>query len=838
VFKIRVIIWAAEVFDVRSRVLAAILIFSLAACRAVTAASSQSIPGAKEAGVAEKVKLRVQAPPASSSAVYQRAQRAVFDEFVRTHPNIELVAAGGMQLEGAAGSNDLLAIAGGVSPDVFPRYFQYMHSYIDQGFLLAMDEYLADWAGRDEVPEQLWPVVTGSDGKLYGAIFDWPTTYLIYRRDIFRQEGLDPDKPPKNWEELFEFAKRLTRPDLRVETAFNPDAGLGRYGLFLPFNSFYNFSNFIWQAGGEIVRKRPDGRWEAAFHEEGGVKALEFFQRLCWEKWRRGDKEYTGVVRTGFGESQAYRESRLFARGEVAMVLMSLHRLQDVLYENVVRLEDVGVAPLPAGPTGIRASIVDGSVWCMASRLEGDKAKQDAAWEYIRFMTSDEAKRIETKTYVEAGFAKFVRNPHWLKQFGYDEYFAEIDPQHLKAYDEALKYGRPEPYAPNYAAMGNMLRVPMTRVVRDPNADPKAELEKVAKSVNTHLYKLYPEEEMRFKRKVFAGVAVFAVLVLGFVVYQLIKALAARVASVKSGLSSALRASAWKHFYAWVFMTPAVGSILLWHYVPLFRGSFMSFYDYKIFGDSKFIGFDNFIEALGQPLFWKALFNTFQYSAMSLLLGFLTPILLALFLCEVPKLKITFRVLFYLPALTSGLVIMFLWKDLFYDPSAQGLLNRIVGFVGIPPQTWLQNPYLAMLCVILPGVWAGAGPGSIIYLAALRTVPEEIYEAADIDGAGPIQKIWRITLPYLKPLIIINFVGAFIGTFHATQNIFVMTMGGPEYATHTLSLEIWFNAFLYLKFGYATAMAWIMGSMLIGFTLYQLRIFQRVQFTAGASTVE
>ncbi len=140
-----------------------------------------------------------------------------------------------------------------------------------------------------------------------------------------------------------------------------------------------------------------------------------------------------------------------------------------------------------------------------------------------------------------------------------------------------------------------------------------------------------------------------------------------------------------------------------------------------------------------------------------------------------------------------------------------------------------------MLCIVLPGIWAGAGPGSIIYLAALKTVPDEMYEAAEIDGASVWQKIFKVTLPYLKPLILINFLGAFIGSFQATQNIFVMTMGGPEMSTHTLSLEIFFNAFIYLKFGYATAMAWVMGAMLVGFTLYQLRIFQRVQFTAGGS---
>jgi multiple sugar transport system permease protein len=109
-----------------------------------------------------------------------------------------------------------------------------------------------------------------------------------------------------------------------------------------------------------------------------------------------------------------------------------------------------------------------------------------------------------------------------------------------------------------------------------------------------------------------------------------------------------------------------------------------------------------------------------------------------------------------------------------------------------------------------------------------------VYEAADLDGAGIWQKVRRITLPSLRPLIVINLVGAFIGSFKAMENIFVMTGGGPLYRTHTVGLEIWYNAFMYLKFGYATAAAWIMGAMLVGFTLYQLRILRDVRFSAGA----
>ena len=140
----------------------------------------------------------------------------------------------------------------------------------------------------------------------------------------------------------------------------------------------------------------------------------------------------------------------------------------------------------------------------------------------------------------------------------------------------------------------------------------------------------------------------------------------------------------------------------------------------------------------------------------------------------------------------------------------------------VPLPTWTGAAF--------PIVWAGMGPGCLIYLAALKGIPEDVYEAADLDGAGILSKIRNITFPYLKPLIIINFVGAFIGAARAFDSVFVMTGGGPVFSTHVAGLEIWMSAFLYLKFGYAVAMAWIIGALLVGFTLFQLRILSRVQF--------
>ena len=145
------------------------------------------------------------------------------------------------------------------------------------------------------------------------------------------------------------------------------------------------------------------------------------------------------------------------------------------------------------------------------------------------------------------------------------------------------------------------------------------------------------------------------------------------------------------------------------------------------------------------------------------------------------------------------------------------------------PQNWLTDPDTAMVACVVPMVWAGMGPGCLIYLAALKGIPEDYYEAADIDGANFIDKILFVVFPMLRALIIINFVGAFIGSWYgATGNILMMTGGGGN--TEVAGLHIWYKAFTYLQFGPATAMAWMLGFMLIGFTVHQLKILSRVEF--------
>jgi multiple sugar transport system permease protein len=218
-----------------------------------------------------------------------------------------------------------------------------------------------------------------------------------------------------------------------------------------------------------------------------------------------------------------------------------------------------------------------------------------------------------------------------------------------------------------------------------------------------------------------------------------------KIKTLPSGAKGANRRSFRMNLiYLWAI--PAFLSVLLWQYYPLLRGSVMAFQEYRISGGSKWMGVDNFIMLFGNVNFYYTMIRTFYYVGLTILIGFFVPIVLAILLTEIPKGKILFRTIFYLPAVASSLVVMFMWKE-FYDSAPTGFLNSIIitmsSWVGIKSEgfKWLADPQLAMMCVIIPGVWAGAGAGSLIYQAALTGIPYDLYEAADVDGAGFFTKI-------------------------------------------------------------------------------------------------
>lgn len=766
---------------------------------------------------------------------FSRANRAVMEAFEHKHPEIRLEVITGLEITGPANESGLfLAMAGGMAPDVLYVNFRQLENYVNQGFLYPLDEFIAqDPHVLDKVHKPIRDVITVG-GHTYSYPFQQAVQALYYRKDMFRDAGLDPNRPPRTWDEFYEYAQKLTVPD-KGQWGFGFDAE--------PQGTAYWWINFLWSAGGEAVKQQPDGKWVAAFNTPEGAEALKFYRRLVADEWTLPN----GKKQRGVALRASYVVRDYVMKNKMAMWFQ--YQTDVIANRSTAEISPalIGIAPMPKGPTGLSANEINAYMFGVCA-LQKDPKVRRAAWEFIKYMGSDEADEVRTRAYVDAGIGSLI-SPDLLQKYGFEEYVTPQGKQWAASLKELFRNGKPEPHGHNCQMIYTEMDAPLVEIGLYPNRDPKEILDKAAARIDAKMLGFVPAEVMAGRRKTALGVVTGGFIILLVAVFVLIRRLASSIKEPMGARPAGMKT--WRyHFMPWVFMAPAVLSIALWAYYPLARGLVMAFQDYKIVQPAKFVGLDNFIEAATNDTFWTGIWNSFEYVGMSLALGFLLPIILALMLSEIPKGKMLFRTLYYLPAVTSGLVILFLWKQ-FYDPSEHGLINQllaqgshavngITGFLHVPFHLadsykidWLGDPKYAMLAVVIPGVWAGAGPGSIIYLAALKTVSDELYEAADLDGASIWMKIKCITLPSLRPLIIINLVGAFIGSFKAMENIFVMTGGGPLYRTHTIGLEVWYNAFMYLKFGYATAAAWIMGAMLIGFTLYQLRILKNLRFSAG-----
>ncbi|MBV9852272.1 MAG: extracellular solute-binding protein [Armatimonadetes bacterium] len=767
-------------------------------------------------------------PDKNATDPKSRADRAIVEAFERSHPNVRLESAQGLQIAGpAAESNLLLEFAGGTAPDVIYVNFRSSASYIDQGFLMPLDGLLRQ---HPDVQARINPAILkvlrdAGSGHIYSIPFLSAVQALYYRKDLFQEAGLDPNRPPGNWDEFYEDARKLT------------DQDKGRWGFEFgsdPDASAYWWINFLWQAGGEVVQRNAQGQWAAAFNTPAGVTALEFYKKLLKDPWKGpGGKTYIGVAThsSTMGQDRALGKVGMWFQYQSNIIANQADATQ-------INPSLVGIAPMPKGPTGITANEANAYMWGISSQIK-DPLVRDAAWRFITFMASDEADRIRTQAYVEAGLGNTV-NPVALAKYGYADYSTPAARAWLETNRVLFRHGHPEPYGKNMSQIYVLLGHPLDAIEHNPGADPKALLDQAAREVNATLTGYVPPAvQQRRRREAWTVFGLLLSALLGALGWQARRLWERRECRRASHVYATRPAgmTGRSHVFAWLFMVPAVLSIALWAYYPLARGLVMAFQNYRILGGATYIGLDNFIEAFHQHSFWMGLRNSFLYTFYNLTLGFFLPILIALGLSEIPRGRILFRTLYYLPAVTSSLIITYLWKW-FEDGTPHGLFNTLLGAVTAhraPTIDWLGDPSWAMLAVLLPVIWAAAGPGSIIYLAALKSIPDEMYEAADLDGAGVWTKIRHVTLPTLKPLILINLIGATIAAFQASQNILVQTGGGPLYATHTLGLEIWYNAFLYLKFGYATAAAWIMGALLVGFTLLQLRMMRDLRFSSASA---
>ncbi|MDI7246751.1 MAG: sugar ABC transporter permease [Bacillota bacterium] len=275
----------------------------------------------------------------------------------------------------------------------------------------------------------------------------------------------------------------------------------------------------------------------------------------------------------------------------------------------------------------------------------------------------------------------------------------------------------------------------------------------------------------------------------------------------------------------YLFVAPVALYVLIVHFIPIASSLYLSFTDYNILTAPKWVGVANYVQLLFRDdLFRRAMRNTAQYALEVLPLNIAISLALALLVNRATRGIVIFRTLFYLPVVTSIIAVSMIWLWL-YEPRS-GLINLLLGKLGIGPVNWLGNPALALHSLVLMRVWRGVGWNMVIYLAGLQGIPQYLYEAAEVDGASGLGKFRYITWPMLKPVTYYIIVMGLISTFQTFGEVYAMTGGGPLDSTTTVAFLVYQRAFQYFEMGEASAVAFLLFGVILVLSLVNIRYFQ------------
>lgn len=854
---------------------------------------------------------------------------------------IELAPDNPLQFPGF--SLKLLNFAGGTGEEVIttandgPQKF---FSYRDQRFLLPLNpfiweikknstghplrksdgqwDYILDkngkrkllWKDWENIPDGYKSMVSQGD-EVYGLPITQKTSGIIYRKDLFRQAGLNPEKPPANWDELFDFSLKIAALGTKETRKFG----------FLLDDSVATL--FTLGEGSDIVRKykicdgekiyampdqpldkAPTGKdisnlktnWQALYDSQEYINAVKFFRKLTLTRWIispshkpiivwlpdtenqpeiyceeyggtgkwNGDPLskfskiifpnaeigyediFKGVVfsEVGGGSQHSEKWYELFFSSEarLGMAIRSATVLEQ--YGHLLP-EQWTFARIPAGKAGA-FSRASGKIGALNSAIGKKPELARYAWAVLSFMASNEFRRQEVRTYVNEGIGMAVP-PDLLEAEGFKT-VAESLPPSLKEYWSTLKFStKPEIPAKNFAALSALYLAPVLKkatteenfdyvaALKDANSQIQARLDFDAKIYQTLMYRIL------FSLAV-AGVFLFV----GTFSWKAFRALSEIYKdSGPSELSVGIGKKS--HRTAYLLLLPALCLITIFNYYPIFAALPIAFQDYYVTGQREWVGLANFIEVFRNADTWFSLLRSLYYLSLSITIGFLAPVVIAVMLSEIKIFQYAFRTAYYLPAVISGIIMLILWQK-FLEPTPSGMMNQLVAnavklynaivpsSLHLPPfeaMDFLKSRVLGIPCIVMIHMWGHAGPGTLIYLAALKSIPEDLYEAAEIEGAGWFSRFRNITIAYLAPLLLINFVGAVISSFQKAGEI--LPLAGNFPATRTFAVQIWSEAFAFCNFGVATALSWLMAALLISFTIWNLKILRRVEFRKASA---
>ena len=289
----------------------------------------------------------------------------------------------------------------------------------------------------------------------------------------------------------------------------------------------------------------------------------------------------------------------------------------------------------------------------------------------------------------------------------------------------------------------------------------------------------------------------------------------------------------YKKYTPYLFLLPAAAVLIVFFFIPFFQTFGLSFFDYSSsLYNPNFVGADNYIKLFKEPVFYKVMFNTFMYLVIAVPFLVTFPLFLAILINQKIRGITLYKILLYLPVIVSIVVAAIAFKWLY---AGQGILNYILSLFHIKSIGWLVDTKWALFSVALVTIWKGIGYYMMIYLASLMSVPQDLYEACDIDGANFITKHLTVTIPHIMPTIALVSTISTISAMKVFAEIYVMTKGGPLNSTKTIVYYIYERACENLDLGYASALAVVLLVVVMGFSLINILFFERNKYNKQLS---
>ena len=806
-------------------------------------------------------------------------------EFERRNPNVTVsilsMGAGGMNPQKL-----MTAIVGKSPPDVInqDRFtigdWASRDTFMDLTPLIERDRDKPDGVRPEDYYQPCWDEATYK-GKVYAIPNSTDDRILFYNKTLFRKAGLDPNRPPRTWSELLESAKKLTLRDERgamKQIGFIPN--WGNSWLYL----------YSWQNGGEFMA--GDGR-KCTMDNDASVEALEFMVSVYdslggaqqVDQFQSGfqgqslDAFLTGKVAMKIDCDQA---ANFIARFNpdldfgVGPAPVPDSRAQQTA-GNVV-FDSRGV------PTGMPRSEWEQNkdgfrksgqfngkptyiTWSggFSWAIPVGARNVDIAWDFIKWMNSPEAALVSAAAQKEYNLSKgrpFVPAMHANQRVSEAvfEHYAPEDPKFRNSLAFALSMMPYSRYRP-VTFVGQLLWDEHVRAFdmaihhEESGLDARTAMAEGTQVVQRELDKTFSREQFTVIPMWILWGSIVAVTLILIAIVLLLARRAGRVGAL---MKSEARAG-------YLFASPWIVGFLIFMIGPIVASIVFSFCDYDVLHDARWVGMGNYhgLMTYDWHVFSKTLYNAAFLALIGLPLGIATGLAIAMLLNTDVKGLSWYRTLYYLPSIVPIVASAVLW--LWVLNPQYGLVNAawrgtITQWFGLQPPGWLSQPgeffgvlswlwqhTLGAVCVGMPGILAhpasylgaksalvvmglwGAGGGMIIWLAGLKGIPQQFYEAAEIDGASAWQKFRNVTIPMLSPYIFFNLIMGSIAVLQTFDNVYVMTngSGGPVDATLVPVLYLFNKAFRYFSMGYASALAWILFAIILAFTLFQLKMAPR-----------